>query len=208
MGLKNTRLAQMSVGHTADDDRPAADFYDTCPEAVRGLLAAEKLYKTVPIWEPACGTGAISTELDKAGYITVSSDLYDRGYGLAGVDFLQSDEFVAEHFADGPLYIITNPPFSAAEKFAWKANEIIARRAVGKVALLNRLQWLEGIKRRRMFIQTELARVWVFSRRIPRMHRPGYDGKKSSSLIAFAWFIWDNEHTGPPSLGWIDWKGV
>jgi hypothetical protein len=40
------------------------------------------------IWEPACGDGAISKELIKAGYTVVSTDLIDRDFGDGQADFL------------------------------------------------------------------------------------------------------------------------
>lgn len=73
----------------------------------------------------------------------------------------------------------------------------------GKVAILNRLQWLEGQKRRKLFENTPLSRVLVFSGRIPRMHRFGYTGKTTTSLLAFAWYIWDWTHRGSPTIEWI-----
>jgi hypothetical protein len=42
-----------------------------------------------------------------------------------------------------------------------------------------------------------LARVHVFRKRLPMMHRDGWTGKRASSGIAFAWFCWDRNHRGP-----------
>jgi len=61
-------------------------FYPTPPEGTRALLRVEKFEGT--IWEPACGDGAISRELEAVGHTVLSTDLIDRGYGTAGVDFL------------------------------------------------------------------------------------------------------------------------
>jgi hypothetical protein len=41
------------------------------------------------IWESACGNGAMSDVLEQTGRGVISSDLFDRGYGEAGVDFLE-----------------------------------------------------------------------------------------------------------------------
>src|SRR5215470_5861126 len=62
------------------------DFYPTPPEAVRALLSVEQF--DGPIWEPACGDGAISRVLEEQGHQVTSTDLIDRGYGEADVDFL------------------------------------------------------------------------------------------------------------------------
>ena len=166
------------------------DFYATPPEAVEALLTVEKFEG--PIWEPACGDGAISQILAAHGYTVVSTDLYDQGYGVTGVDFLQ------EKVSRAPN-IITNPPYIIGTQFA----EQSLRMANRKIAMLMRLAWLEGRKRKVMFEQTGLSRVHVFSGRLPRMHRHGYDGPKTSSTIAFAWFVWDMAHMGVTELRFL-----
>ena len=116
----------------------------------------------------------------------------DRGFGQSGVDFLMETHSLAPN-------IVTNPPYKLANDFAAQAVAL----TTGKVAMLLRLVWLEGRARRHLFETTPLARVWVFSARLPRMHRGDYDGPKSSSTIAFAWFVWDHTHQGRPEIGWL-----
>jgi hypothetical protein len=166
------------------------DFHETPRIAVDSLLAVESFDGA--IWEPACGHGAISDILLARGFEVVSTDLVSRGYGQGRVDFLMETSPLAPN-------IITNPPFKLAAEFADKAHVL----AGGKVALLCRLGWLEGSARRMMFERTGLSRIWVFSKRLPMMHRHGYVGPKSTSAIAFAWFVWDRAHVGPPTLGWL-----
>lgn len=169
-------------------EREKDDFYPTPPGGSRALLAVERFQG--PIWEPACGDGAISKVLEAAGHDVISTDLVARGYGHARIDFLMERQLLAPT-------IITNPPFKFAEAFLAKAVDLGAE----KVALLCRLAWLEGAARRTMFEATALTRVWVFSRRL-HIARPDYTGK--GGLIAFAWFIWERGHQGPPTLGWIE----
>ena len=172
------------------ENRERDDFYPTPPEATRALLDAEIFAGS--IWEPACGDGAISKVLVERGHQVYSSDLIDRGYGDVGRDFLLDYQTTAAN-------IITNPPFKFAEEFACHA----LARATRKIALLARLGWLEGIERRNMFMSTPLARVLVFSNRIP-MNRNG-EAKWSggAGMIAFAWYVWDHAHRGPPTLGFL-----
>lgn len=173
------------------ENRERDDFYPTPPEGTRALLAVEKFDGV--IWEPACGDGAISKELIAAGYIVGSTDLVDRGYGASGIDFLMEWQPRAPN-------IVTNPPFKFAEQFARKALDL----TTGKVAMLCRLAWLEGRERKKLFESTPLARVWVFSGRLT-MLRGGWDGGKGGgSMTAFAWFVWEHGHKGPPTLGWIN----
>ena len=194
--------ARNMVG-SGEYERSKADFYPTCPEAVYGLLSKERFQyvldmKPVMVWEPACGDGAISKILkDNVGWV-VSTDLYDWGYGKSGIDFLTCD------FPEFAGHIITNPPFKLSTEFAYRGVELI-RKTGGKLCLLNRLQWLEGQKRgSTLFKDIPPSRIWVFSKRIPRMHNPTFEGKKTTSMMAFAWFVWDGEYLGEyPQLGWI-----
>ena len=181
----------MMVGSRNARSNCRDDFYASPPEAVNALCDVERF--DGPIWEPACGDGAISKVLTERGYNVVSTDLVQRGYGTGRVDFLLEYESQAPN-------IITNPPYKLADEFA----EHAVRLASGKVALLLRLAFLEGQRRReRLFKNAPFARMWVFSHRLPRMHRHDYDGPKATSTIAFAWFIWDKSHAGAPTIRWL-----
>lgn len=188
--MSNRAAHLMMVGARDAESIRGDDFYASPPQAIHALCDVEKF--DGPIWEPACGDGAISSVLDARGYETVSTDLVHRGYGTGGIDFLMEWQPRAPN-------IVTNPPFKLAEQFAERA----VRLTSGKVAFLMRLVWLEGQRRRKLFTSTPLARVWVFSGRIPRMHRHDYTGPTTTSTIAFAWFVWDRAHNGPPVLGWL-----
>lgn len=170
------------------ENREKDDFYETPSVGIEALLKVERFEGT--IWEPACGRGAISRVLEDHGYDVVSTDLVDRGYGEARVDFLFC-------FNPRAANIVTNPPF--------KLNGPFMRRAVylasGKVALLMRLGCLEGVERSRFYKKSPLARVWVFAARIQSM-RNG-DDLAPSGMIGFAWFVWEHGYVGKPTLGWI-----
>src|SRR5262249_46930029 len=53
------------------------DLYETPAPAVRALLKEESL--DGPIWEPACGPGAIVRVLRAAGHRVIATDLVDYG---------------------------------------------------------------------------------------------------------------------------------
>jgi hypothetical protein len=76
----------------------------------------------------------------------------------------------------------------------------------GKVAMFLRLAFLEGVERGGVFPSQPLARVWVMSRRVPMWRGEVRD--EIGSLMAMAWFVWDHAHSGPPELGWLDWKAA
>lgn len=167
-------------------------FYPTPPGGTRALLSVETF--DGPIWEPACGEGHMSRELEAAGYEVVSTDLVDRGYGTPRVDFLMEWQARAPN-------IVTNPPFKLGEQFARHA----LRLTTGKVALLCRLMWLEGSERRKMFESAPLARVWVFSKRIGFLRN---EIATTGGMVPYAWFVFEHGHAGPPTLGWIEAPSV
>ena len=171
---------------SADLDGP--DFYPTPRWATFALIENERFRGD--IWECACGDGAMSAVLAETGRPVESSDLYDRGYGEIGHDFLTTKRRHAN--------IITNPPYNSAEGFVATAIE----RADRKFALLLRLAFLEGANRARtIFHKHPPSRVWVFSERITfymkRAQRAG------SGTTAYAWFVWDKDHAGPTELAWF-----
>ena len=77
------------------------------------------------------------------------------------------------------------------------------RRVVPKVVVLERIQFLESDTRAALFDAGKLARIWVFRKRLPRMHRADWTGKRASAAMVLAWFVFDRDHDGPPALDWI-----
>ena len=181
--------ARALVGDKSDG-RPKDDFYPTPPELVDDLVRKESFIGR--IWEPACGDGAISTRLIEHGYDVISTDLYDRGFGTSGIDFLATSEPLA------PI-IITNPPFKLATEFIRHAMMVLK---IDKMALLLKLTALEGAERSRVLEQSNLRTVYVYRRRV-LLTRNG-EKQRGSGMIAFAWFVFDNTLPGKqPCIDWI-----
>lgn len=186
-------------------DRETHDFYPTWPAATKALLGVEEFRG--PIWEPACGDGAMSEVLAAAGHDVISSDLIDRGYGAPGRDFLMEWNALAPN-------IVTNPPFRWAQGFIDRALmltrpqhfPLAPERWTNKVAMFLRLAFLEGQERGTWLPTTPLARVWVMSRRVPFQRGRMAEEGDGHGVIAFAWLVWEYGHQGPPALGWLDWK--
>lgn len=172
------------------ENREKDDYYPTPPEAVEALLRVEKFQGA--IWEPACGEGAISEVLKATGYEVVSTDLVDRGYGQYPIDFLMEWKSLAPN-------VITNPPFKMALDFVEKSLQL----TTGKVALLLRLAFLEGIERGEMYKRTPIARVHVFSKRITMQRGRQATEKDGSGMVAFAWFVWEHGYEGKPTISWL-----
>jgi hypothetical protein len=164
------------------------DCYETPPVAVHALLKVEQLpYR---IWEPACGSGNITNVLLDQSYDVVSSDIVDYDWGHEIVDFLKIRRGTYTDRA-----IITNPPYKLAQKFVEKALELSPL-----VIMLLRLAFLESQRRTNILEHSGLARVHVFRKRLPMMHRKGWTGKKASSAIPFAWYVWERGYTGPITI--------
>jgi hypothetical protein len=165
-----------TIKRTADLDGP--DFFPTPPWATHALIDNENFEGD--IWECACGDGSMSEVLKSTGNRVISSDLYDRGYGEAGHDFLTSDR-VCDN-------IITNPPYNSAEGFV----RCGLKNARKKFALLLRLVFLEGVRRQRtIFEHLPPSRIWVFSERITFYPRGAI--QKGTGTTAYAWFVWDKD---------------
>lgn len=168
------------------------DFYKTPPRVTRLLLNVERF--AGPVWEPACGDGAMAAVLEDAGLSVLASDLVDRGYGEPEMDFLMCR-------AAWPGDIVTNPPFKLAEEFLTHALNLGAV----KVALLLRLSWLEGEARRRsVFSVKPPARVWVLSARPTLWVGDDPNARTNGGATAYAWFVWDRAApAGASVLGWL-----
>ena len=180
------------VHHSSSPDREVDDFYATPPESIRALLLVETF--DGPVWEPACGQGHISRILEESGLEVISTELVDRGYGEIGIDFLMEWQPRAPN-------IITNPPFKLSSQFVRNALKL----TTGKVAMLLKIGFLEGIERADLFDASPLARVWVFRRRQSFLksgiYKANMNGK--GGMIAYAWFVWEHGYQGKPTLGWI-----
>ena len=166
--------------------RDPDDFYPTPSYVIEALLKVEDF--GVVVWEPACGDGAISEFLKEAGYDVLSSDLIDRDYGEVE-DFLESSRQSES--------IVTNPPFTLAEKFIKKA----LAAASNKVAMFLPLTFLEGQRRHQLLSTSPLKIVYVFTNRVS-LYKGG-DENRGGGRAAFAWFVWEHGYVGAPTLGWI-----
>ena len=160
-------------GKSPKNSRNAADFYATPRECTNALLDNfDWLFRGGRIWEPACGDGAISKVLEERNLRVISTDLYDRGYGESGMNFLNAD-----CQCDG---IITNPPFKLAAEF-------IERSAAKNIpfAMLTKATFWHAKKREKLFMSTRpmaiIAMTW----------RPAMSPERGkSATMDFIWTVW------------------
>jgi hypothetical protein len=195
MGNNNSIWKTLGATNHTDKEREQNDYYATEPKALELLLELENFSPYV--WECACGDGCLSKVLEKAGHKVLSTDLIDRGYGMAGVDFLQCTEVF-----DGD--IITNPPYKYAKEFVEKALELIPEGY--KVAMFLKVQFLEGKARRELFKKHPPKTIWVASSRLLCAKNGEFQRMRDGggSAVAYAWFIWEKGYRGKTIIDWFN----
>lgn len=173
-------------------ERVENDFYPTEPEAVHALIQVERdRMKHVcreggQLYECACGDGAISKVLEKAGFATHSTDLIDRGYGKHGIDFLQ----VARSYCNARVIrgVVTNPPYGdLAAAFIEHAFYL----EMDYVAMLLKANYFHAQCRLDMRRRLPLARVY------PLAWRLDFTGEGSPHTDC-SWYVWEAGHQGHP----------
>ena len=71
---------------------------------------------------------------------------------------------------------------------------------VPKVLLLERIEFLESEDRTDVIEGGGLARVLVFADRVRRMHKAGWNGKRSLPAMCLAWFVFERGYPLQPVL--------
>jgi len=189
-GNKKPTFVTFGASSHSTIDRQEDDYYATDPRTISELLAVENFKGS--IWEPACGEGHLSKELEKHWFDVVSTDLIDRGYGEGGVDFFKQTELRGDN-------IITNPPY----KFAQQSVEHSIELGAEKVAMFLKLTFLEGKARHKLFKKYPPKKIWVYSSRRQVAINGDPEMFAKSSAAAYAWFIWEKDFTGETTVGWI-----
>lgn len=194
-GNSNSIYKTLGASNHTEKEREQDDFYATEPKAMDLLLEQEQFNNN--IWECGCGTGCLSEQLIKSGYIVRSTDLKDRGYGEGGIDFLKQTESW-----NGD--IITNPPYKYATEFIYKAMDLI--NDGNKVAMFLKIQFLEGKARKKLFKKHPPKVIYVSSSRLLCAKNAEFqkmiDG--GGSAVAYAWYVWEKGYTGKTIIDWIN----
>jgi hypothetical protein len=188
--LPTTKGLSIVGSSRSNGERESDDFYPTPPYAVEELLKREVFSGN--IWECACGEGDISEVFKSKGFEVYSTDLIDRGYGDGTIDFLHTHWKTADN-------IVTNPPYKLALDFLLHSK----KHARKKIAMFLKTVWLESESRYEMFQDTEfpLKTVYQFSKRVT-LYKGGVK-MKNSGMIAYAWYVWDKDYVGKPTIEWI-----
>lgn len=117
------------------------------------------------------------------------------------VDFSDLDN---DFFKQSKKYttIITNPPFSLAYEFIEKAKELSEI-----FYFLLPLNYLHGKKRYDNIYTDEsfkLEKVYVFTRYPLLGEKLREDGKHNTGMMVYAWYKWNKNYKGEPSIQWLD----
>jgi hypothetical protein len=172
-------MSQRNSGY----QRKERDCYET-PPWVTSVLGPHIPKRITQIWEPACGSGKMLRVFDEWDFRVKATDI------ATGDDFLES----SDNWAGA---IITNPPYNLAREFiarALDATEV----GVGFVAMLLRTDFDHAKSRQSLFgCCEEFAKKLVLTKRIRWI-----EGSTGQPSFNHAWFMWDWQHKGPPTLAY------
>ena len=87
-------------------------------------------------------------------------------------------------------------------EFVEKSLEI----STDKVVMFGKIQFLEGQRRKEFLKKSPLKYVYVFSERQNPMRNGSpvdENGKKWSSTMCFAWYVWAQGYQGEPIVRWL-----
>ncbi len=191
---QNTSHAVMAQRHESAE---SLDDFPTPPWATRtfleNVLGGRASIGNMTCLEPACNRGFMVKPLREYFSTVGASDIFDYGFGDVA-DFLS-----AEHEPDSFDWVITNPPFKAAEQFAIEGLKV-AR--VG-VALLVRTVFIESVGRyQRLFTQHPPSMFAQYVERVPMVK--GRLDKKASTATGYGWVVWlKNSTSSGTQLVWI-----
>lgn len=169
--------------------RKKSDLYETPFSMTQQFINVHRICdidKKERVLEPAFGNGAITRVLRENHILYDAYDLKD------GVDFLKEKNKYN--------YMITNPPFSLANKFIEKAIEIIKI----QFCLLLPLSYLHGQYRYNNELFKNLDSVYVFTRMSMLGEPLREDGKYNTGMQVYAWFVWNMCSPCTPEIRWID----
>lgn len=183
--------------HTAKEIE-TNDYYATEPKAAELLIKHIKLNNN--IWECACGGGHLSRVFEKAGFNVRISDIIYRGYEKTEIlDFLSNKN---NKIWNGD--IVTNPPYKYAQEFIEKALSLIPDGCI--VAMFLKIQFLEGKKRKKLFLKNPPKIILVSSSRLLCAKNGKFKEMIAGggSAVAYGWFVWVKGYKGKTIIRWIN----
>lgn len=185
VGGRTPRSGTHSQSHASK--QPGGDFYPTPSEVTEALcrwLSTHSLFAAgEEVWDPACGDGAIATHLEARGHLCHATDLYDRGYGKTGLDFLRTG------WPRDPCPIITNPPYADDLPDKFVRHAMLELGAPLLALLLKGTYWHAGPGRRGYPSRDDLWRDHPPAFVLPLTWRVDFQGLGRLTMET-AWNIW------------------
>jgi hypothetical protein len=175
----NSLDASRMVGGNSAYGRAKSDFYPTPADATLALVKALALPRGTRIWEPACGEGHMVKVLKQCGYSVLATDI------SMGANFLTKSYEPCD-------WIITNPPFSIADKFIERCLYFDR-----PFALLLKSHYWHAKKRLSLFRRSPPSVLF------PLTWRPDFLFKTrggGSPLMDVMWCVWSGADAGTPPL--------
>lgn len=174
--------------HAAPPSLRGLECYST-PSGICGQMLDASGLAPQRVWTP-CGspTDAIARDLDDRGFEVIATDIQ------AGVDFFQ-----CRSAPKGCSLIVENMPFTLTA-----AGVEHGLRLVRTIIVLQRVQFLESAKRGPLFDAGKLVHIYLHRRRVARMHRVDWAGKRAAPAMFLCWYHFDAEHDGSaPTISWL-----
>lgn len=185
------------IGRTKND---IYDFYETPKDAtervIDALLEDGFISKDELIYEPCSGAGAITKVLEDKGFNNIiSSDIQEQDYivGDKGIDVYEIGDGVCD-------VVFTNPPYNMMTR-----NNMLQeflRISNKKVILLLNIFYLSSKDRKEMLEKSHLKHIYIHSDRVT-MYPFGQEKPKNGGTKMYAWFLWDKEYEGRPTISWL-----
>lgn len=178
--------------------RDPHDWYVEDVPCVVSLFEALPGLRGIALHDPCCGNGNIPIVAASLGIEMTGADLVDRASGCWGVRDFLTDEAIYSG-------IVTNPPFSIAEKIIRHAMAHVT--PGGHVAALVLEKFLYSQTRYPLFSAPECERVLILSKR-PSMP-PGEllaekgEACRGGGFANYCWVVWCVGKTRPGAE--IEW---
>jgi hypothetical protein len=167
-------------------ERKERDLYET-PAWVTHALWPHLPREPDVIWEPAAGSGKMVNAIREASPKVVT---------VIESDIVTGQDFLATEYPEGADAIITNPPYELATQFINHALDLMD--SGGIVAMLLRTDFDHASTRANLFARhPAFCKKVVLTRRIK-----WFEDSKGSPSFNHAWFIWDWQHKGAPTLAY------
>lgn len=196
MTLSGNKLA----GGNPKNQRVKHDYYATNPKALYMLMNVYK-FNQGSFLEPCVGAGhlahVIKEQYPNSQITTI--DIVDRGYPNTIVT-----DFLTYKLNTKFDNIITNPPYSLADKFVEKGLQLLNPN--GKMAMFLKIEFLASNKRYKLFQQYPPKYIYVFVSRMATWSngKPVDEkGKPWATTMCHAWFIWEEGFKGEPVVRWL-----